>query len=257
MRNPLEPGLLAGTVRHRRFLPLPHDFSYPLSMVLLDIDHLAEAAAVSSFFSVDRLNAWSLHHRDFLGPAPGSLRQKLEAAAAAEGIALPEGRILLLAQPRYLGYGFNPISLFLCQDRNGQLVHVAAEVHSTFGERHLYWLNAANQDARGFFHAPKQLHVSPFLSMDYEYRFGLAAEREQLTLHIDNLQAGQRHFDATMTLRWQPWTAPAVRGALLAFPLASLQVIGAIHWEALKLYCKGVPFIPHPEKSTAGSLPIR
>lgn len=244
MQDSLEPGICIGHVRHRRFTPVAHEFNYPLFMVLLDIDQLPSQLSSRKFALA------SLRSEDYLGPQPGSLREKL---AAASPTPLPDGRILLLTHARYFGYGFNPISLFYCHDASGRLDRIGAEVHSTFGERHLYWLDSSSQDPRGFYHAEKRLHVSPFNHMDNTYRFGLATQREQLTIHIDTYQQSALFFDATLHLRWQPWSPANFYRALLRFPLMTLQVITAIHWEALKLYAKRVPFVPHPSKS--GSLP--
>jgi DUF1365 family protein len=245
MRNPLEPGVMRGWVRHRRFEPAEHEFRYPLFMGLLDIDRVEEAMAVSRWASAEKFNVLSLRARDYLWNREGTLRQRLEAEAEASGIQLPGGRILLLTHLRYLGYGFNPISLFYCLNEAGEVELVGAEVHSTFGERHLYWLNAANRDERGFHHARKRLYVSPFNGMDNEYRFGLAHQKERITVQIDTYRDGKRFFDATLGVDWEPWTAGALHRAMAAYPLMTLQVVGAIHWEACQLFFKRVPYVPH------------
>ncbi len=252
MRAALKPGVMRGWVRHRRFRPAGHEFRYPLFMVLLDIDRWEEAARVSPFVSCEAFNVLSLRQGDYLWHRAGTLRERLAAQAEADGVALPAGPILLLTHPRYLGYGFNPISLFYCLDEGGAVAQVAAEVHSTFGERHLYWLNAANRDARGFHYADKELYVSPFNGMDNTYRFGLAQDERGLTVHIDSYRGEERFFDATLQLQWEAWDAAALHRAIAAYPLMTLQVIGAIHWEALKLFFKRVPYVPHPRAMEPG-----
>ncbi len=244
MRDSLEPGICVGHIRHRRFTPVVHEFSYPLFMVLFDIDAIPPQIASRKFALA------SLRPDDYLGPEPGTLREKLTAAAERP---LPGGRILLLTHLRYCGYGFNPISLFYCLDAAGNVERVAAEVHSTFGERHLYWLDETNRDARGMYHAEKKLHVSPFNRMENLYRFALATQREQLTIHIDTYEDATCFFDATLSLRWQPWSSRNFYQALVRFPFMTMQVIASIHWEALKLFLKRVPFVPHPSKSGSSS----
>lgn len=253
----MEPGVMVGTIRHRRFLPASHEFSYPLFMSLLDIDQLPQQMEVSTFASLGRWNILSFYQEDYLAPGAGSLRERLAREAGNAGFPLPEGRILLLTHPRFCGYGFNPISLFYCFDLDGHLQQVGAEVHSTFGERHLYWLGHWNRDEHGCFHCAKQLHVSPFMTMDHTYRFGLAQSQRHLTLHIDNWRAGERLFDATLSLDWRPWTRSHLESALLEYPFMTAKVTAAIHWQALKLYLKRIPFIPHPSKSNPRSFESR
>lgn len=124
-----------------------------------------------------------------------------------------------------------------------------AEVNSTFGERRHYWLSAANRTGSGYvFRCRKKMHVSPFLPMDLDYRFALTPPGEKLAAHIATERDGKDCFDATLLLDRQPWNAATLRMALLRFPWMTARVIAAIHWQALRLWAKGVPFFPHPAR---------
>jgi hypothetical protein len=179
------------------------------------------------------------------------LRHRLERDAARQGIRLPDGPIFLLTNLRYLGYTFNPISLFYCYSREGQIETILAEVNSTFGESHNYWLSTENQVSSPnsrMYRCPKAMHVSPFMPMKLDYRFVLPPPGERLIAHMNTLDGEQSWFDATLRLRREPWSARSIRRALLRFPWVTAKVIAAIHWEALKLYIKKVPVFTHPSR---------
>jgi DUF1365 family protein len=136
----IDSGLFVGTLRHRRFTPVPHAFTYPLFMALVDVDRVPQLMQVSRLTSYNRWNWASFDDRDHLGDPGRPLRDRLARDAARSGIDLPDGRILLLTHLRYLGYCFNPVSFFYCFDRAEHLRVVLAEVSNTFGGRHNYWL---------------------------------------------------------------------------------------------------------------------
>ena len=245
----MQPAIYFGTIRHRRSKPARHEFTYPLFMAFLDVDHIAESMKASPFTSYNRFNWASFHESDHFGDPALPLRKRLESDAAKNGIHLPEGPIFLLTHLRYLGYSFNPISLFYCYNREGRIETIMAEVNSTFGETHNYWLTAANQigstDSR-VYRRPKAMHVSPFMPMELDYRFILPAPGERLIAHMNTMDGEASDFDATLRLRREPWSAASLRRALLRFPWVTAKVIAAIHWEALRLYCKKVPVFTHP-----------
>ena len=248
----MQPAIYSGTLRHRRFEPARHDFTYPLFMVFLDVDHIPELMKVSPFTSYNRFNWASFHERDHFGDPSLPLRQRLEADAAKHGIRLPDGPIFLLTHLRYLGYNFNPISLYYCCNREGKLDAILAEVNSTFGETHNYWLSAANQVGRPdsrIYRCPKAMHVSPFMPMQLDYRFVLPPPGERLIAHMNTLDGEHSSFDATLRLRREPWSGASLRRALVRFPWVTAKVVAAIHWEALRLYSKRVPVFTHPARS--------
>jgi DUF1365 family protein len=250
-----QPGIYVGTLRHRRFTPTRHRFEYRLFMVLVDIDRLAELMAVSRLTGYNRPALAAFHDRDHFGDPTEPLRVRVARAAAEDGRTLPDGPILLLTHLRYAGYVFNPISMFYCFDRALRLHSVLAEVSNTFGGRRLYWLEgpldaAAPLRAR----VDKDLYVSPFMPYCVSYDFVVTPPGERLVVHMnvdqrDGTAAAPRTFDATLRLQYRPWTAAQMRRTLLQFPWMTARVIAAIHWEAFRLWRKGLAVqpIPHPE----------
>jgi len=247
----MEPAIYTGTLRHRRFEPARHEFTYPLFMAFLDVDRIPELMAVSPFSSYNRFNWASFDERDHFGDPGLPLRDRLKADAAQHDIRLPDGPIFLLTHLRYLGYNFNPISLFYCYDAEGKLGTILAEVNNTFGESRNYWLSTASVEDPSSPHVhrcKKSMHVSPFMPMELDYRFALPAPGERLVAHMTTLDGGHSLFDATLALHREPWSAPALHRALRRFPWVTAKVITAIHWEALKLYLKKVPVYTHPAR---------
>ena len=234
-------GVYVGTLRHRRFAPVSHEFTYPLFMVLLDVDRIDALMAVSRFTSRNRFNWATFDDRDHLGDPARPLRDRLADDAARHGVALPEGRVLLLTHLRYLGYCFNPVSFFYCYDAADCLQLVLAEVSNTFGGHHNYWVRAHDR-------AAKALYVSPFIEADAEYSFDFAEPGASLVAHMNTIRDGATLLDATLRLDRREWTAREIRRALGHHPAMTAAVIAGIHWEALKLWWKGVPAVPRTTK---------
>jgi len=248
----MDSAIYFGTVRHRRFRPVPHSFSYGVFMAFLDIDRIAELTGISRLLSYNRFNWASYYEGDHFGDPGLSLRQRLERDAAVQGVSLPDGKVFLLTHLRYLGYNFNPVSFFYCYDAQERLQLVLAEVNSTFGESHNYWLwqenELASANAKRYRRA-KAMHVSPFMSMKLDYTFTLTPPDRKLVVHMDTIEYGKPFFDATLNLERRAWSAGSLHRALLAHPWMTAKVIGAIHWEALRLYLKKVPVFTHPRNT--------
>ena len=239
----IDAGLFVGTLRHRRFVPVPHAFTYPLFMALLDIDRVQELMRVSWVTSYNRWNWASFDDRDHLGDPARSLRERLAVDAARHGIDLPGGRIFLLTHLRYLGYAFNPVSFYYCFDSTERLQIVLAEVSNTVGGSHNYWLRP-DPDSRAFRSAAaKSLYVSPFMPVELDYAFALTPPAGRLVAHMNAGRAGSVCFDATLSLERRPWNAVEIRRALFRSPAMTANVMAGIHWQALKLWWKGVPLV--------------
>jgi DUF1365 family protein len=142
--------------------------------------------------------------------------------------------------------------LFYCFDRTERLQVVLAEVSNTFGGSHRYWLRP-DQNSRTFCAAAaKSLYVSPFMPVDLDYTFALTPPTRHLVVHMETSQAGSVGFDATLSLERRPWTAPEIRRALMRHPAMTARVTAGIHWEALKLWWRGVPVLPRATADGVG-----
>jgi len=250
----MESAVYCGQLRHRRFSPREHSFSYPVFMTLLDIDRLEELMSVSPFAAYNRWNWTAYCERDHFGDAKRPLRERLLEDAERNGLTVPDGPIFLLTHLRYLGYVFNPVSFYYCYDAAGNLVQMMAEVNNTFGESHNYWLTPANERdsaAARRYETPKKLHVSPFMGMQLDYDWIFTPPGERLVAHMNTVAGGKAFFDATLQLERRPWTSAELHRALLRYPFMTARVTGAIHWEALKLWLKQVPVFTHPKKDAA------
>jgi hypothetical protein len=247
----MESALYSGMLTHRRYKPRRHQFTYSLFMAFLDIDRIPELMRVSPFSSYNRWNWAAFDERDHFGDSSLSLRARLAADARASGVSLPNGPILLLTHLRYLGYSFNPVSFYYCYDRRCELQTILAEVNNTFGESRNYWLSPANElPAKNAmrYSDRKMLHVSPFMPMELDYAFTFTPPGPWLIAHMRTLDGGRSIFDATLKLERREWCAGELHRSLLAHPWMTAKVIGAIHWEALKLYLKKVPVFTHPAR---------
>jgi len=254
-----KPGLYTGTLRHRRFRPRKHEFTYTLFMAWLDIDRIPQLMAESPWTSYNRFNWASFEERDHLGDPRLTLRERVTEDARAHGVPLPDGPIFLLTHLRYLGYCFNPISFYFCYDCRGHLDTVLAEVNSTFGESRNYWLSPRNRQRSAnalHYRCPKTMHVSPFMGMNLDYEFTLSEPDDELVAHMNTIERGpvgspEPFFDATLRLERQPWTSRNLARLLLRHPWMTAKVVVAIHWQALRLLLKRVPMFTHPARVRA------
>jgi len=165
----------------------------------------------------------------------------------------PTGPVRLLTHLRYFGHCFNPVSFYYCYDATGQrLETLVAEVNNTpWGEQHCYVLtDGAERGAAGLqrFELRKEMHVSPFMPMDIDYDWRFSSPADVLSIHMQNLRNGDKLFDATLALRRTEISGPSLARVLMFYPVMTIQVVAAIHWQALRLWIKRVPFFVHPDK---------
>jgi len=243
--------LYVGRIRHRRFSPREHAFSYRLFQVYLDLDELDVVFRERWFWSARRFNIAWFKRSDHMGDPTIPLGDAVRDLVESEAGRRPEGPIRMLTHLRYFGYVFNPVSFYFCFDRDeGKVEAIVAEVNNTpWGERHCYVLDeAANTGSEGkkSFLIEKRFHVSPFMDLDMRYRWNLTRPDDRLLIHLENEKQNTRIFDATLLLERRPMTGSSLAMVLLRFPFLTAGIVLAIYYEALRLWLKRVRFHPHP-----------
>lgn len=238
--------LFVGTVMHRRVRPVEHCLTYRVFSLLVDLDELPVLGRELRLFAYNRPGLLSFHDRDHgLGdgrPLKPWIRGQLRDA----GIDA-DGPVRVLCFPRVLGYVFNPLSVWFCHRADGTLAAVLYEVNNTFAQRHFYLIPTEVQDT-GAVHqrCAKAFYVSPFMDMATEYEFRLRPPGTHVSIGIRQTDATGAIFYASHTARRTPLTDRALLKAYLLHPLMTFKVIAGIHWEAFKLWRKGMRPQPRP-----------
>ncbi len=243
--------LYEGIVTHERFAPRRHRLRYRLFQMLFDLDELAALDQDLRLFCVDGFNLFSFHTRDH-GDGRVDLKAYVKELLATAGIAAG-GPIRLLCMPRILGHVFNPISIYYCHRVDESVAAVLYEVNNTFGERHSYLIAAEGQQGGVIRQAcDKRFYVSPFMDMEmgYDFRLSLPGERISTTVHGEGPD-GQRLITAVFAGDRKTLSDKALLGAFFAYPLMTLKVVAAIHWEAIRIFAKGVGLRTRPAKPQA------
>lgn len=246
--------LCFGTVHHTRLRPVRNTFSYGVYFLRLPLRSLEGKTPATCWFSRNRFNLQSFHDRDH-GDGTQPLLQWIDGVMARNGIHDADGEVWLQTFPRVLGYVFNPVSFWFCHRADGALRAVLCEVSNTFGERHCYLLDEGGPISNGSeMTAKKIFHVSPFCRIEGHYRFQFIrhprADGEDTLARIDYHDEQGKLLLTNISGSSRALTDRNIAVAMLRFPLMTFMVIARIHWQALKLWIKKVPFQRKPSPPT-------
>lgn len=249
--------LYVGQVRHRRFTPKAHQFSYKLFLMYLDMSELPSVFDRFWLWSIEKANIASFYRKDHLGdkklPLDTSVRNYIEQETGHR----PQGPVRLLTHLSYFGFRFNPVSLYYCYDPDDEnLEFIVAEVNNTpWGEQYCYVLDARDNQSKKNnpdnrlhrYHEDKRFHVSPFMPMDIKYDWRFTTPGNSLSVHMENHRHSEKVFDATLKLEKREITSKNLAMALIQFPMITMKIVIAIYYQALLLWLKKIPFVNHPK----------
>ena len=249
-----QPLLSNGQVRHSRLRPAQNTFSYGVFTLLLPLRTLGTEGFNSKLCSRNRFNLIAFHDKDH-GDGQTPLLPWIDGLLRSEGIDDADGEIWLQTFPRVLGYVFNPVSFWFCHRSNGELRAIVCEVNNTFGERHCYLLDTGGAMPWGLaLSAKKVFHVSPFCAVEGSYRFRFmrttqsvgGEDIERIVARIDYDDDEGPLLLTSVSGKLEPLSTASAALAFVRHPLMTLGVIARIHWQALKLFIKRVPFFSKP-----------
>ena len=244
----MHSAIYKGLLRHRRFIPVDHKFSYKVFMLYLDLDEIDEVLSKTRFWSRKPWRPARFARSDFLGDPQQSLQAAVRGRIFEETGRRQIGPIRMLANLRYFGFIINPITCYYCFDEQENLKTIVTEVTNTpWKERKSYVLTCDPKENYQRINFKKSLHVSPFNPMNMTYRWTSNNPAERLSLNLESVQAGNTHLDATLVLKRHEIHASSLRNTLLQYPWITAKILASIYWQALRLALKKTPFYTHPQ----------
>ena len=232
-------GVYFGKVTHRRLRPVTHNLAYDVASVFIDLDDLA-AGRLPMLMSHNRFNLFSIYDRDHGGRDGEAIRDFAWRLVSQVSGSDTIKHIYMLCYPRILGFGFNPLTTYFAIDRNGQTRQLIYEVHNTFGGRHAYVTGLADASATHVATAEKVFRVSPFNRIEGTYSLRATEPRQNVVLGVALSTAEGPVLNAYFAGHWKPLDNASLLRVFFGLPLMTLKVVSAIHWEALKLWKKGL-----------------
>ncbi|MDD9908065.1 MAG: DUF1365 domain-containing protein [Ahrensia sp.] len=246
--------LCIGEVVHKRLTPAEHKLRYRVFSLLLDVDRLNDVQSKLRWFSVDRFNLFSLNRKQHGYRDERSLSQFGWDQVERLGLTDEVDRIEMLFYPRIFGFAFNPLTVYFCRETGGSLAAVIYEVRNTFGEHLTYVMRAGDPESEAHTHrCAKRFYVSPFNPVAGDYLFHVRAQDDDLTVGVALKENDEPTLRTHFRARNEPLSDRSLLSAWVRHPLMTLKVVAAIHWEAAKLWRKGLTM---KERPSAPSEPI-
>ena len=234
--------IYTGKVIHKRFKPKEHYFKYNVFSLLIDLNELEEINKYIKFFSYNKFNIISFYDKDHGDRDGSSIKLWVKKNLRNIGIMTEDISIKLLCYPRIFGYVFNPLSTYFIYNKHSELISIFYEVKNTFGEQHTYIFKA--QDEKTVQNkCKKKFYVSPFIEMDCEYHFKTLNPREQLSVVINQNDKDGKLLFASQDGISKDFDNKNLILSYLTHPLMTFKIIGAIHYEAFKLWAKRIKLI--------------
>lgn len=243
-----------GVVRHERMTP-SHSFRYSLFMMYLDLAELDSVFRGRWLWSIDRMNIASFNRAYHLGDPSLSLEDAVRELVAERIGKRPDGPIRMLTQLRYFGHNFNPVSFYYCFDKEGVSIQtIVVEIHNTpWGEIFCYVLGedqTAGFEKEKKYRLSKRFHISPFFDMDIRYQWEFSTPETSLHVLMTSYEHGEKSFQAGLSMKRREITGGGLARMLIKYPIMNIKIIGAIYWQAFRLWKKGATFYTHPSKRT-------
>ena len=232
-----------GTVIHKRFKPKTHFFKYSVFSLFIDLSELIYLDKSIKIFSYNKFNLVSFYEKDHGNRDGSSLIMWVKKNLEDNNIDSKNIKVKLLCYPRILGYVFNPLSVFYIYDINEKIICILYEVKNTFGEQHTYVFKVDNDQNHYQHNCSKKFHVSPFIEMNCKYFFRLLKPGQKISVIIDQYQSDEKILYASQDGLRVDFTTKELIKSYLKHPLMTLKIISAIHFEAFKLWVKGIKFI--------------
>ena len=231
-----------GNVIHKRFKPKEHFFKYKVFSLFIDLSELNELNDELNFFSFNKFNLISFYEKDHGERDGSSLVDWVKKNLSSKKINTDNIKIKLLCYPRIFGYVFNPLSVFFVYDNNDNLISILYEVKNTFGEQHTYIFKVENDNLLQH-NCEKKFHVSPFIEMNCNYFFRILKPSEKISVVIDQYQLDEKILFASQDGKRVDFNSKELLKSYIKHPLMTFKIISAIHFEAFKLWLKGIKFI--------------